>query len=550
MKQFPVIFLLLLCSQIQAQTGFISSNIRMVKDSVIGEKPQRDLEQSGWRGEKLHTQVLITATRDLSHVGITAGPLLSKKGGTIPAENIQVGFLGYVQADAYFKGCGYRTPGDLDSSMVADIIGSGKPVAMKNGEQRSAWVSVKIPADAAPGLYTGNIIIEAEKKVKLTYRLRVSAQVLPPASSWSFDLDLWQHPAAIARVHGLKLWSEEHFAAMRPYYEMLAAAGQKNITASIVHEPWGHQTYDDFPSLIRWIKQKDGEWRFDYSLFDRYIEFVMSCGINKRINCYSMVPWKMMITYYDERVGGNITGPTPMGSDRYKDIWLPMLKDFTRHLKLKGWFDKTTIAMDERPMNDMKTAIAMLKGIDPAWKIALAGDYHPEIQKDIFDYCLASRWQFDKAELQERKAAGMPSTVYTCCVEQYPNGFTFSPPAENAWLGWYAMAKGFTGYLRWAYNSWPANPLQDSRYTAWESGDTYQVYPGPLSSIRFEKLAEGIQDYEKIRLLRRQWEAEKNQEKLAALDKILEKFEITALEKTSAEQLLVEAKAELQKLQN
>jgi len=48
----------------------------------------------------------------------------------------------------------------------------------------------------------------------------------------------------------------------------------------------------------------------------------------------------------------------------------------------------------------------------------------------------------------------------------------------------------------------PENPLIDSRFTTWPSGDTYLVYPGAHSSVRFERVREGIQDYEKIRILR------------------------------------------------
>ena len=65
------------------------------------------------------------------------------------------------------------------------------------------------------------------------------------------------------------------------------------------------------------------------------------------------------------------------------------------------------------------------------------------------------------------------------------------------------QAQGYSGYLRWAYNSWPENPLQDSRFRSWPAGDTYQIYPGPRSSVRFEKLREGIQDYEKIRIIKK-----------------------------------------------
>ena len=44
--------------------------------------------------------------------------------------------------------------------------------------------------------------------------------------------------------------------------------------------------------------------------------------------------------------------------------------------------------------------------------------------------------------------------------------------------------------------------MRDARHVAWPAGDTYLVYPGGESSVRFEKLREGIVDFEKIRLLR------------------------------------------------
>ena len=63
-------------------------------------------------------------------------------------------------------------------------------------------------------------------------------------------------------------------------------------------------------------------------------------------------------------------------------------------------------------------------------------------------------------------------------------------------------AHGYDGFLRWAFDAWPADPLRDARYGSWAAGDCYMVYPGGSSSIRFEKLREGIVDYEKMRILR------------------------------------------------
>ena len=56
--------------------------------------------------------------------------------------------------------------------------------------------------------------------------------------------------------------------------------------------------------------------------------------------------------------------------------------------------------------------------------------------------------------------------------------------------------------LRWAYNSWPADPQVDSRYGTWSSGDTYLVYPHARSSVRFERMIDGIEAAEKVRALR------------------------------------------------
>jgi hypothetical protein len=99
------------------------------------------------------------------------------------------------------------------------------------------------------------------------------------------------------------------------------------------------------------------------------------------------------------------------------------------------------------------------------------------------------------------------------------------------------------GYLRWAYNSWPKDPLNDSRFTAWPSGDTYQVYPGPMTSIRFEKLVEGIQDFEKIYILKNEYKRNGDEKHLKQLQDTLSKFEIERLSQQSAEEMVLPAKA-------
>jgi hypothetical protein len=527
----------------QPQFSFASSNIHYQRDRVPQLQSIKSWSAKAWRGERLNIQLLTWTNEDIPHLTFQISNLKDDKGNIIPKQQLTVGFIDYVLTDEFKNGCGYRLAKDFDSAYVADLINTkdiARPIA-KNSTQ-PLWLSIKVPENAQVGTYKGVLTFYTPQEVKLNFSIEVLPYLLPTPDKWQYDLDLWQHPASIARVHQVALWSNEHFDLMRQYYQMLANAGQKTITASIVNEPWGHQTYDDYPSLIKWTKLKDGKWKYDYSLFDKYISFVKSCGIKERINCYSMVPWKIAFTYFDEALNAEKVFTEAIGTDAYNEFWRNMLTDFTAHLKKKGWFDHTYIAMDERPMKAMQDVIKLLKSVDKDWKIALAGDYHPEIEKDIDNYCVASRWEFSDEVLKRRVADGKISTWYTCCTEPYPNAFTFSSPAESVWMGWYTASKNMDGYLRWAYNSWPKNPNQDSRFTAWPAGDTFLVYPGPLSSVRFEKMIEGIQDFEKINQLKRIYTKSKSYKKLAELQQALEMFNIKSLATTTADEMLMKVK--------
>lgn len=528
---------------VDVSVSFATSSLRFEKDLPPRINQSTELTVSAWKGERVHTQLLVWSKQNIDRIRVFTGDLKDKHGNYISKKNITTGFVQYVITDEFKGGCGYRTSTNFDSSMAADIINTKiAAVDLNENTVQPIWLSIKVPADATAGLYTGNITVEAEKKYDLKFSLNVVNRTLSSPAQWKYQLDLWQHPAAIARVHNASLWSEKHFSLMAKYYTMLAEAGQKNITVSIVNEPWGHQTYDDYPSLVKWTKKKNGEWSYDYSLFDKYVSFVMSCGIKNRINCYSMVPWKIAFKYYDEALGKDTVFTEGIQTSAYNEFWSAMLKDFTKHLKEKKWFKITAIAMDERPLPAMQSVIALLKSIDKDWKIALAGNYHPEIESDIDDYCVASRWQFPEEVLLRREGEGKLSTWYTCCTEEYPNGFTFSPPDEHVWLGWYTAATKMDGYLRWAFNSWPKDPLLDSRFTAWPAGDTYQVYPGPLSSIRFEKLIEGIQDYEKIQILRDEYRKKNDVNNRNELEAALKGFDLKKLSITSAEKMVSDVK--------
>lgn len=518
---------------------------------------------TAWRGERVSAQALIysgVATDSLAPISFELSAFKNGR-NTLPADAVKASFVRYVKTDSWKRtdngrgdGCGRRPDHTVfDSAMVADMIDiHAKTMPMEAMSTRSVWVSCQVPADAVPGIYSGTLNIKAGKRsiAKLPLQIQVLEHTLPAPKDWEFHLDLWQNPFTEARYYNTPLWSEAHFEAMRPSMEMLAAAGQKVITTSIMHKPWNGQTQDHFDSMVTWIKNLDGSWTFGFDVFDRWVEFMMSCGINKQINCYSMIPWALNFPYYDVATNRMQTLKAAPGDAAYEEMWVAMLKAFSKHLREKGWFSITSIGMDERPMHAMQKAIAVIRKADPEFKVALAGNYHPEIEADLYDYCVALNQgkKLPKEVLERRQKEGKNTTFYTCCMEYQPNTFTFSVPVEGSWFGFHVANVGYDGYLRWAYNSWVKEPLHDTRFRQWSAGDTYIIYPYGRSSVRFEKVIEGIQSYEKIRVLREKFTAEGNTAKLAELDELVKPFDLESQHCKDFPAMLTEARNKLNSL--
>lgn len=510
---------------------------------------KKSLRLKGWKGERVSAQLVITSPEPLDSVQVEMSALQNRRHALLDDARVMRGFVRYVMTDGLNKDgkgtCGLRPDlSQFDSTLVADPIDPlTAQLSMQARTTQGYWVRVWIPQEAAAGLYTSELTVKNGSRVLGSLKLEVEVQrrTLPAPSHWAFHLDLWQNPFAVARYHRVPLWSRAHFDLLEKELQSYADAGGKVITTSIMHHPWGGQTYDPFESMITWMKRVDGTWYFDYTIFDKWVELMMKVGVTQEIGCYSMIPWKLSFQYFDQATHSLKEMKMKPEDPAYADFWLTMLKDFARHLKAKGWFDITHIAMDERPKKDMDRAFAIIHEADPDFKVSLAGALHEELSDQLDDYSIALADKFSEETKRARRAANKKTTFYTCCTESHPNTYTFSHPAEAAWIGWYAAKEHLDGYLRWALNSWTIEPLLDSRFLAWGAGDTYLVYPGARSSIRFENLVAGIQAYEKIRILKAGWQKEGNKSALKQLDKILREFDEKQLDHQSARQVVEKA---------
>lgn len=483
--------------------AFVSNDQHYSKTTCPSVTETHNWSGSGWKGERLNTEILLWTRDGANQVAFSATSLSDGQGHMIPSSNLVMNFMKYVISDDGGNGCGDNRT--RPTQQIADVLDTVTQVNIAAQSCQPLWVAVNLPSTATAGIYQGQITVSYSGGSSIVFQISVEVLniTLPPVANWAYHHDHWQNPWAVSRYYGVTPWSQSHWNYLQPLLQLAQQGGQKVITTTLNKDPWGGTTYDPFGGMIGWTKNTNGTWTYDYTIFDNYVQTCLNLGINKYINCYSMVPWNNTIYYDDVATGQEVSVSIAPGSLQYESYWRPFLVDFKAHLQTKGWFNMTNVAMDERSLSDMQAVINLVKSAAPGLGIALAGGWYTSIANDVRDYCIAFGGIPGDitAQAAARRTAGQNTTFYVCCADPHPNSFVYSPPAENVWLGWYVAKLKVDGTLRWAYNSWVADPLVDTRFRAYQSGDCFMVYPG-RSSVRWERLREGIQDYEKIRYLR------------------------------------------------
>lgn len=478
----------------QINMSWINADVHYKPSSDLPAPLRADTLVRAWRGERVGLEALANAPGGMRDVRAVW------KGG-IPG---QARFLRYTLTDD-FRSCGVH-PDSLVPWLVPDIVDIDVQHSIGAAESAPVWLTLEVPRDVRPGRYPGELMLTDASGAQvgsLHLTLEVQNRILPEPSAQAYQLNLWQQPYAVSRYYGVEPWSDRHFELLKPYAQMLARAGQKAISTIMFYEPWGEQSNDKFEPMVQTTRRADGSWSYDYTVFDRWVEFMDAAGVGPWIECYTMIPWDMEFRYRDEAQGGAYsTLKTTTDSPEYAELWTSFLSSLARHLKEKGWFERTLIAMDERKMDDMMRAYRIAQNAAPGIKMALAGSYHPELADILHSYTLTAVYDaFPPEVLRRRRDNGQISMLYTCCTLPKPNIFSNSDPADGAYLAVYSTAAGSDGYLHWSFMNWTDDPLADTRFKLFAPGDTYFVYPDGRTSVRYERLVEGIQLSEKIRLL-------------------------------------------------
>ncbi|MCG8502703.1 MAG: DUF4091 domain-containing protein [Firmicutes bacterium] len=500
------------------------------KKWVFPEEQEQAIKLTCAKNDWASVQLLLYSESEML-VAVNDEPLFYER-GPIEIVRVAVDVPGLDKGDVKVRLVGMVE--DDDRQLKSDILLAQSYAYVEPRKTQPVWIEIAIDKDVQPGIYRpeitvfGHHMFEDEKVVcKKSFEMNVRDVVLKDAKDYGFYLDLWQHNCNIARKYDVLLWSEKHFEIMEKYIKALADLGQKAISVVVSEIPWSGQNccYNRLKpsnlfeySMVKVIKDEQGNWHYDFSALNRYIELCMAYGIDTEIEVFGLLNiWLMEDAGYGKVIQGFDDGIRVRYFDEKERIYryiddIQDLQSYISGLEQnfidKGWIEKVRILADEpEDVEAFKARLNRLRQMAPHFKIKLAIDHIEFMEEQIpgvtdfvpIFHCLCQK--YDKAEVLKKTIEGK-FIYYVCCIPEIPNTFISSPLIEGRIIPWFAYYFGLDGFLRWNFTVWPDDPLASIvyQYPHWRAGDTNFVYPGkdgtPLLTLRYMNLKRGIRDFE------------------------------------------------------
>lgn len=431
-------------------------------------------------------QILVStgAGRALSGVALEVGPLKRQDGvgfrGSVKWER-----QGYVRRS--FEAVAHPMSPDGRVRWIPDPLLPAAPMKVREGSTQGAWVTAKASAEAAAGLYTGEIAVKADGKTLA--RVPVQVRVLPLSLPKTFSCPAI-HAVWESHVHGL--YKERGAEMLERMYDVM-------LDHRLDPDACGLRWYEPVPV------EKLKEWK--------------RRGMRKTsaiaLNVAAKSPGQMWVPdptveqtndpkFYEDirdrlrpyvdavRKAGLVDSIYVYGFDERQDAHFPGIAKFWRRFKAD---------FPDVPM--MTTAFMYRRRAEgrevPDWTVT---DWHCP--------CMPF-WRQPLTD--ELHALGKQAWWYICCGPVYPrlNVGNEHPPIDCRLLAWQQYAEGCDGVFNWGVNYWHQRKLVDDGdvyFGGWNlgggmSGDGLMFYPGrsgPVPTIRLANVRDGVQDYEMMKL--------------------------------------------------
>jgi hypothetical protein len=440
------------------------------------------------RNEYESMQVVVEAPwRPVTISQVQISDLQGPGGAIIPASSAKWDRVEYIETTVtppYFAERGLGS--------YPDPLMPAGPFTVAKLSRTPVWITLKTPMDCPPGQYTGTITVIPEILKPTTIAVTLTV--------WDFVLTDQTHLRTLTWLGGgvLREWYGHDWSAQGERKQAETVRNYEDCLLEHRLGPGGEVAAHVQPG-------KDGQ--FDFRGVDATLQRLLDKGMNAFIMGTAPNLAREKKTEY-----------TPQFVQQFTN----MLKAYGDHLRQKGWLDRAYVYVyDEAP----KAAWPEVKRIDLAIHAAapqariLQCLNEPEGVReltgfaDVFDVYIA---QYHKAGVAQSQTKGAEVWLALCCYPmEHPNFFLEYPLLDvrvTPWICWKYQANGFE---YWSPNAWGANwqkkgdkwpkvPWVANTFGKY-NGDGYLVYPGadlkPYSSLRFEALRDGLEDYEYLWML-------------------------------------------------
>jgi Glycoside hydrolase 123, catalytic domain/Glycoside hydrolase 123 N-terminal domain len=224
-------------------------------------EPLRPMVIHGARNGWFSGQVVVGSASAISEL---EAELSEFKGpGKIPAAGVRIR---YGLPDG--PRTGRKGPPSFDG--LEESAPATVPAAKGRAAVCPVWVTIAVPADAKPGNYQAMLTISAAgtAAIKTPVKLTVADWKLPPVTESNAYYWLVQSPESLARQYSVPMWSKQHWKLIERSFALMRQVGTR-----IIYVPMFRESHlGNEHTMIRWIKKQDGEWKHDFSIFEKYVD--------------------------------------------------------------------------------------------------------------------------------------------------------------------------------------------------------------------------------------------------------------------------------------
>lgn len=469
------------------------------------------------RGEHASFQFVVRAHSDIRNLRVKVTP--PQKDGQKLLE-IKKGFVGFVKVG--------RTNPDPSNDIIKSVSGYyPDPILylertdVSFGIAQPIWVSIKIPKDIVPGVYSGEVSISGELDGKPFVRNKpISVEVFEPVigktSLWITNWFFLDQLHYLNNNQSIEKYSDVYWKLVRVMARTLAEYRQNVAILS--------------PLDLTEFTRIDEKWSFDFTNFNKHVEIFIQEGVIGRLEGWHL----------GNRIDGSWSGPFGLkvpilenedihfetkaldspDTRNFYDQFLPALME---NIYSNGWGDQYIQHIADEPIDAnvdsyleiseyVKSVLPEIKIIEACHTSRLEG--HVDIWVPQMNYL-----NDDMAFYKERQNKGDEVWYYTCLAPkgEYANRFVEQPLIKTRLLHWVNFKYGIPGYLHWGFNHWSSgsgisitgDPYDDASGLILSSGnvlpggDSWISYPAKdeiYPSIRLESMRDGIVDYELLKI--------------------------------------------------